>query len=74
MFVEKNNGKLDNRFVVLQNIDLVVKYQAHINVEYCNKSRSIKYLFKYVNKGPARARLILEESIVRDPITGIDQM
>jgi len=50
-FVVKNGIKLDNTSVV----PLLIRYQGHVNTEYCNKTYSIKYLCKYVNKGPDRA-------------------
>lgn len=59
-YIEKGNVKLDNRYVVPYNRDLLVKYQAHINVERCNRSKSIKYLFKYMHKGDDQATALIE--------------
>jgi hypothetical protein len=49
--------ELDNRWVVLHNVYLSTKYDAHINVEVCNNICAVKYLFKYVYKGHDRATI-----------------
>lgn len=66
----KRGGRtFDNRHVVPYNPQLLMRYAGHVNVEYCNKSNSIKYLFKYVNKGPDRASL----QIIREPDEGREE-
>ena len=43
--------EVDNRWVVPYSPLLCKMFQGHINVEYCNSVKSIKYVCKYVNKG-----------------------
>ncbi|CAF3254328.1 unnamed protein product [Rotaria sp. Silwood2] len=47
--------EIDNKWVVPYCPLLSRIFQAHINVEYCNSVKSIKYICKYVNKGSDQA-------------------
>lgn len=49
IFTLKNNVELDNKRVVPYNPKLLMKYQAHVNID----------LFKYVNKGIDRVTVSL---------------
>ena len=53
---------LDNRSVVPYCPYLTLMFEAHINVEVCALIHAVKYLYKYVYKGPDRARIRLHRA------------
>ncbi|XP_058750081.1 uncharacterized protein LOC131623071 [Vicia villosa] len=63
------NVVIDNRFVVPHNPYLLKKFQAHINMEWCNQGTSVKYLFKYINKGYDRITAAIVEGDNDSPLT-----
>ncbi|XP_058722666.1 uncharacterized protein LOC131594520 [Vicia villosa] len=58
--IEKNGVIFHSGHVVPHNPSLLLKYEAHINMEWCNQSTSIKYLFKYINKGSDRISAVIQ--------------
>jgi hypothetical protein len=53
----------DNRWIVPYNLHLATKYHAHINVEICLSISAVKYMYKYVYKGPNRAIVVVERQV-----------
>lgn len=53
--------KYTNEWVVPYNPYLSKKFNCHINVEICSSIKAIKYLYKYVYKGPDRANVGINE-------------
>nr|GEX97137.1 DNA helicase [Tanacetum cinerariifolium] len=54
IYVMKGESRLDNCNVVPYNQALCLAFEAHVNVKYYGWSMLIKYLFKYISKGPYR--------------------
>ncbi|GBL82079.1 hypothetical protein AVEN_50639-1 [Araneus ventricosus] len=57
--------EMDNRFLAPYNPYLMLKYNAHINVEVCTSLRAVKYIYKYIFKGFDFANIILSAGQVQ---------
>lgn len=67
--VKKKDVLVDNRWIVPYNPLLSKTFQTHVNVEYCNSIKSIKYVCKYVNKGSDMAVFGIVAPDANDEIT-----
>jgi len=67
------NGKpLNNQHVIPYNTDLCRVFDAHINVEVCESIKAVKYIYKYIYKGPdcLSAKLIDENNEIKKYLDG----
>lgn len=64
-----NGNDIDNRWIVPYSPLLSKAFNAHINVEYCNSVKSIKYICKYVNKGGDMAVIGLSNANALDEVS-----
>lgn len=60
---------VDNRWVVPYCPFLSKNFNAHINFEFYHSVKSIKYIFKYINKGSDAATFVLKEEHRLDDVT-----
>ncbi|XP_028968407.1 uncharacterized protein LOC100900896 [Galendromus occidentalis] len=69
--VEDGVTILDNTWIVPYSPLLSKTFKAHINVEYCNSVKSIKYICKYVNKGSDMA--VVEVTNTSAPVDEVER-
>lgn len=70
----QNGRVIDSSWIVPYSPYLLLKYQCHINVECCLSVRGVKYLYKYVHKGPDRAMVALRTQRTEpQPVNEIQQ-
>ncbi|KAL6143230.1 hypothetical protein ACLB2K_053925 [Fragaria x ananassa] len=64
----RGDTMVDNRWVVPYNPWLLLRYDCHVNVEVCGSIKSVKYLYKYVYKGPDKVAMQVQSDLDNDEI------
>ena len=55
--VEKHQDVFDNRHIVSHPRELLVQFDCHINLDVCGSIKAVKYIHKYIYKGPDHATI-----------------
>ncbi|XGW04773.1 hypothetical protein V3C99_015724, partial [Haemonchus contortus] len=55
-----------DEWVVPFNPYILLKYDCHVNLEICGMISAVKYLYKYIYKGPDHARISIENEPTTD--------
>eukprot|EP00794_Sanderia_malayensis_P014678 gene14678-biopygen11775 len=53
--------RVNDSWVVPHHLNLLLKFDCHINVEVCTTIKSVKYIFKYIHKGNDMAHVEIKE-------------
>ncbi|KAK6764532.1 hypothetical protein RB195_024742 [Necator americanus] len=67
--VEVSGHEYSDEWVVPTNLYLLTKFQCHVNLEICGTISAVKYLYKYIYKGPDRARINIESGSTHNNIS-----
>lgn len=66
--IERHGVVFDNRYVVPHPRELLVMFDCHINLEVCASIKAVKYIHKYIYKGPDRATAVQTDGLQQDEI------
>jgi len=58
--IQKHQDVFDNRHVAPHPRELLVQFDCHINLEVCGSIKAVKYIHKYIYKGPDCATIQAE--------------
>jgi hypothetical protein len=65
---------ITNEWVASYNAYLLSKYDCHLNVEVCASLEAVRYLYKYIYKGPDRANVQLRHIQSGDEVSMFEDM
>ncbi|XGW32792.1 hypothetical protein V3C99_017366, partial [Haemonchus contortus] len=66
--LEIRGSSYNDEWIVPTNPYLILKFNCHLNMEICGMISAVKYLYKYIFKGPDRANLNIESANEHDEI------